>query len=106
MIRSAHGSLLVLPRLKGEVRLYIQTASSTDKDWDPRKVSTVEEVQNAARKILQPYTIEWDETIWYSAYPIGQGLADKYTLDNRIFMGGDSCHTHSVGQFLVSIEDF
>jgi hypothetical protein len=29
-------------------------------------------------------------------YPIGQGIADKYTLDHRIFMGGDACHTHSV----------
>jgi hypothetical protein len=29
-------------------------------------------------------------------YPIGQGIADKYTLDHRVFMGGDACHTHSV----------
>jgi len=28
-------------------------------------------------------------------YPIGQGIADKYTLDHRVFMGGDACHTHS-----------
>jgi hypothetical protein len=97
MIRSAHGSLLVLPRLDGNVRLYIQTASSSDKHWDPRKKISVEEVKKAAARILHPHTIEFEETIWYSLYPIGQGLADNYTLDKRVFMGGDSCHTHSVG---------
>jgi hypothetical protein len=32
---------------------------------------------------------------WYSVYPIGQGIAERYTLDERVFMGGDACHTHS-----------
>ena len=78
------------------VRLYIQIASSTDKNWNPRKQATIAEVQEAAKRILQPYYIEWDRVEWYSVYPIGQGIAEKYTLDNRVFMGGDSCHTHSV----------
>lgn len=78
------------------VRLYIQLASSTDKDWEPRKKSSESEVQASAKKILQPYWIEWDRVEWYSVYPIGQGIAERYTLDNRVFMGGDACHTHSV----------
>jgi hypothetical protein len=77
------------------VRLYIQIASSTDKDWDPRKQKTEQEVQEAAKKILKPYEIEWDRVEWFSVYPIGQGIADRYTLDERVFMGGDCCHTHS-----------
>ena len=87
---------MVIPREDNMVRLYIQIASSTDKDWNPRKTATEEEVQDSAKKILQPYNIKWERVEWYSVYPIGQGIADKYTLDHRVFMGGDACHTHSV----------
>ena len=95
-IRSDNGSVMVIPRENNMVRLYIQIASSTDEDWNPRKQATIEEVQESAKKILQPYQIEWDRVEWYSVYPIGQGIAERYTLDHRIFIGGDCCHTHSV----------
>jgi len=95
-IHSDHGSIMVIPREDNMVRLYIQIATSTDPDFDPRQSATVEEVQASAKKILAPYTIEWERVEWYSVYPIGQGIADKYTLDHRVFLGGDSCHTHSV----------
>ncbi|CAD0099710.1 unnamed protein product [Aureobasidium mustum] len=94
-IHSDAGSIMVIPREDNMVRLYIQIASSTDKDWNPRKQATTEEVQEAAKKIMKPYEIEWDRVEWYSVYPIGQGIADRYTLDERVFMGGDCCHTHS-----------
>ena len=94
-IHSDAGSIMVIPREANMVRLYIQIASSTDGDWNPRKSATTEEVQDAAKRILQPYWIEWDRVEWYSVYPIGQGIADRYTLDERVFMGGDCCHTHS-----------
>ncbi|KEF53358.1 uncharacterized protein A1O9_10333 [Exophiala aquamarina CBS 119918] len=94
-IHSDHGSIMVIPRENNMVRLYIQIASSTDPDFNPRKTATVAEVQAAAKRILQPYYLTWDRVEWYSVYPIGQGIADKYTLDHRVFMGGDVCHTHS-----------
>ncbi len=96
-IHSDAGSIMVIPRENNMVRLYIQLASSTDPDWDPnsRKNATAEEVQEKAKTILKPYTISWDRVEWYSAYPIGQGIAERYTLDERVFMGGDACHTHS-----------
>ncbi|KAJ9223727.1 hypothetical protein DTO271D3_8037 [Paecilomyces variotii] len=94
-IHSDSGSIMVIPREENMVRLYVQIASSTDPDFNPRKTATVEEVQAAAKKILRPYYLEWDRVEWYSVYPIGQGIAERYTLDNRVFMGGDACHTHS-----------
>ncbi|BDD55406.1 hypothetical protein MPDQ_005874 [Monascus purpureus] len=94
-IHSDNGSIMVIPREDNMVRLYVQIASSTDPDWNPRKTATVEEVQNAAKKILQPYYLEWERVEWYSVYPIGQGISERYTLDERVFMGGDACHTHS-----------
>lgn len=89
---------MVIPRENNMVRLYIQIATSTDPDWNPRKTATAEEVQASAKKILEPYTIEWENVDWYSVYPIGQGISDRYTLDHRVFLGGDACHTHSVSQ--------
>jgi hypothetical protein len=94
-IHSDAGSIMVIPRENNMVRLYIQVASSTDKDWDPRKQVTAEDTQKLAQEILKPYTITWDRIEWYSVYPIGQGIAERYTLDERVFMGGDACHTHS-----------
>ncbi|ODM15637.1 hypothetical protein SI65_08871 [Aspergillus cristatus] len=94
-IHSDAGSIMVIPREDNMVRLYVQIASSTDPDWHPRKTASVEEVQAAAKKILKPYWVEWDRVEWYSVYPIGQGISEKYTLDERVFMGGDACHTHS-----------
>lgn len=95
-IKSEHGSIMVIPRENNIVRLYIQIASSTDPDWNPRKTATESEVQESARRIMQPYAIEWQTVEWFSAYPIGQGISDRYTLDERVFLGGDACHTHSV----------
>ena len=94
-IHSDAGSIMVIPREANMVRLYIQLASSTDKDWNPRKTATPEEVQAKAKSIFKPYFIEWDTMDWYSVYPIGQGIAERYTLDERVLMGGDACHTHS-----------
>ncbi|CAK7197762.1 hypothetical protein SEUCBS139899_000410 [Sporothrix eucalyptigena] len=94
-IHSRDGSIMVIPREDNMVRLYIQIASSTDPDFNPRKTATEEEVQASAKRILQPYSIEWERVEWYSVYPIGQGISDRYTLDHRVFLGGDACHTHS-----------
>ena len=95
-IHSDYGSIMIIPRENKMVRLYIQIASSTDENFDPRKQVTSEEVQASAKKILQPYYIEWDTVEWYSVYPIGQGIAENYSIDHRVFLGGDCCHTHSV----------
>lgn len=92
---------MVIPRESNLVRLYIQIASSTDEDWHPRRAASEEEVQASAKRILHPYYIEWDHIEWYSVYPIGQGIAEIYTLDHRVFMGGDCCHTHSVRLILI-----
>ncbi|TPX07279.1 uncharacterized protein E0L32_010776 [Thyridium curvatum] len=94
-IHSKHGSIMVIPRENSMVRLYIRIASSSDPDFNPRKTATEEEVQATAKKILSPYKITWENVDWFSIYPIGQGIATNYTLDQRVFLGGDACHTHS-----------
>src|SRR5947208_17160509 len=94
-IHSDAGAIMVIPREDDLVRLYIQISSSTDADFNPRKIVTEQEGMYHVKVILKPYTIEWERVEWFSVYPISQGIAEKYTLDQRIFMGGDACHTHS-----------
>ncbi|KAF2667289.1 hypothetical protein BT63DRAFT_426186 [Microthyrium microscopicum] len=94
-IHSDAGSIMVIPREDNMVRLYIQIASSTDPDFNPRQTATEEQVIEKAKAIFKPYTLEFDRVEWFSVYPIGQGISEKYTLDERVFLGGDACHTHS-----------
>lgn len=85
------------------VRFYIQLpAGSRAKDV------RLDDLQNTARKIFQPYTMDIAETFWWSAYSIGQRLADHFHKDHRVFLTGDTCHTHSpkAGQGMnVSLQD-
>jgi phenol 2-monooxygenase len=90
-LQSQAGSLLIIPREGGSlVRFYIELPSGTT-----AKDVTLEDLQVSARKIFHPYELEIADTYWWSAYSIGQRLADNFSKDNRIFLTGDACHTHS-----------
>jgi phenol 2-monooxygenase len=103
-IHSASGNLLIIPREGGQlVRFYIQLPAGTQ----PKHVS-LEDLQNTARKIFAPYTMEFAGVFWWSAYSIGQRLAEQFHKDYRVFLTGDACHTHSpkAGQGMnVSLQD-
>ncbi|KAI9373350.1 FAD binding domain-containing protein [Aspergillus egyptiacus] len=105
-IRSKAGNLLIIPR-EGEnynlTRFYIELPAGTK----PKDVK-LEDLQQTARNILTQYKIEFTETIWWSAYAIGQRHADFFHKDYRVFLAGDACHTHSpkAGQGMnVSLQD-
>ena len=90
-LQSLAGSLLIIPREGGSlVRLYIELPSGTT-----AKDVTLKDLQASARKVFHPYELEIADTFWWSAYSIGQRLADNFSKDNRVFLTGDACHTHS-----------
>lgn len=103
-IHSAAGNLLIIPREGGSlVRFYIQLPAGTH----PKEV-VLADLQATARKIFKPYTMEFAETAWWSAYSIGQRLSEEFHKDMRVFLTGDACHTHSpkAGQGMnVSLQD-
>ncbi|KAL3454384.1 FAD binding domain-containing protein [Aspergillus insuetus] len=105
-IRSKAGNMLIIPR-EGEnynlTRFYIELPAGTK----PKDVK-LEDLQQAARNIFSQYEIEFTETVWWSAYAIGQRHADFFHKDYRVFLAGDACHTHSpkAGQGMnVSLQD-
>ncbi|EAQ88712.1 hypothetical protein CHGG_05331 [Chaetomium globosum CBS 148.51] len=104
VINSAAGSILIVPR-EGDamVRFYTELPAGA-------KVGDIslERLQNHARKVFHPYTVDFAETFWWSAYAIGQRRADFFHRDHRVFLTGDACHTHSpkAGQGMnVSLQD-
>lgn len=103
-IRSAHGNLLIIPREGGSmVRFYIELPHGT-----VAKEVKLEHLQGTAKKIFMGFEMEFVETFWWSAYAIGQRLAERFEKDERVFLTGDACHTHSpkAGQGMnVSLQD-
>ncbi|KAJ4362441.1 hypothetical protein N0V83_010534 [Neocucurbitaria cava] len=90
-IHSTAGNLLIIPREGGHlVRFYIQLPHGVH----PKKVA-LEDLQTQAKRIFAPYTMDFAGVFWWSAYSIGQRLAEKFEKDGRVFLTGDACHTHS-----------
>ena len=103
-LHSDAGNLLIIPR-EGDTlaRFYIQLPPGT-----VAKDVTKEDLHDAARKIFSQYHLEIADTFWWSAYSIGQRLADNFHRSQRVFLFGDACHTHSpkAGQGMnVSLQD-
>lgn len=121
VIHSAYGSILVVPREGDLVRLYVQL---TDQDIVDRQTNRIDKAQTspaklveAAAKILQPYRLKViGEIEWWTVYiststglslnnaltfsntsstPVGQRVAEKFSIEDRILIAGDACHTHS-----------
>ena len=97
-------NLLLIPR-EGDslVRFYIELPPGTQV-----KDVTLASLQDRARRVFAPYTMEFASTEWWSAYAIGQRHADFFHKNHRVFLTGDACHTHSpkAGQGMnVSLQD-
>ncbi|KAF7322151.1 Phenol 2-monooxygenase [Mycena kentingensis (nom. inval.)] len=93
----SEGSIMVIPRESNLVRFYVQLQRT-----DNGKVVSIERDKATqdiciarAKKIFEPYDLEFGYVDWFSVYQIGQRIASSYTLDHRIFLGGDATHTHS-----------
>ena len=83
------GTLIIIPREGGSlVRFYIEMPTGT-KAQDVK----LENIREVAQQIFLSggYTMEFADTFWWSAYSIGQRLAEDFSLGNRVFLTGDAC---------------
>jgi phenol 2-monooxygenase len=119
LIQSANdGSIIIIPREGGYLfRLYIELDKLDAGERVSNRNITADYLIAAARRILNPHTLDVKEVAWWSVYEIGQRLCDKF--DDvpqedvakrlpRVFIAGDACHTHSpkAGQGMnVSMQD-
>ena len=105
LIKSTEGNLLIIPREGGYlVRLYIELDALSDGERISDRDISLDRLIDAGKQILQPYSLDVKDVIWWSVYEIGQRLTDRFDdisddKDSeripRVFIMGDACHTHS-----------
>ncbi|KAJ7602434.1 phenol 2-monooxygenase [Roridomyces roridus] len=93
----SEGSIMIIPREANLVRFYVQLQTSEGgKVVSIARDKATQDICIArAKKIFEPFNLEFGYVDWFSVYQIGQRIASQYTLDHRIFLGGDATHTHS-----------
>ncbi|KAF9877041.1 hypothetical protein CkaCkLH20_05307 [Colletotrichum karsti] len=90
-IRSKYGVLIIIPREGGTlVRFYLQMPHGTI-----AQNVTLVALHRHAKTVLEGFQLDFKDTFWWSAYSIGQRVADQFSLQDRVFLAGDACHTHS-----------
>ncbi|KCV81296.1 phenol 2-monooxygenase [Actibacterium atlanticum] len=117
LITSAQeGNVLILPREGGYLfRMYVELDKLNADERVANRNLTQEDMIAAANRIMQPYTIDVKEVVWWSIYEIGHRMTDRFDdvppgedRNPRVFTAGDACHTHSpkAGQGMnVSMQD-
>ncbi|KIN98008.1 hypothetical protein M404DRAFT_865513 [Pisolithus tinctorius Marx 270] len=100
VIHSTNGSILSVPRENDKVRLYVQLSEKDIVDPETGRVSKTksspEKILEVARKTLHPFYISPLSGIeWWTIYLIGQRVASRFSVEDRVFIAGDACHTHS-----------
>ncbi|KZT22586.1 hypothetical protein NEOLEDRAFT_1071260 [Neolentinus lepideus HHB14362 ss-1] len=102
-IHSHNGSCMVIPRERDIIRIYIQlTEEDIKRVTNPEtgrpemKFCSPEILLDVANRSFKPYYIKpAGEIEWWTLYIIGQRVASKFAVDERVFIAGDACHTHS-----------
>ncbi|KAI6041232.1 FAD binding domain-containing protein [Pisolithus marmoratus] len=99
-IHSTNGSSMVIPREGDKVRLYVQLSEKDVVNPGTGRVDKTrmswERILEVAGKTFQPFHISPSSDVeWWTLYIIGQRVASRYSVDDRVFIAGDACHTHS-----------
>ncbi|NOD93631.1 3-hydroxybenzoate 4-monooxygenase [Ruegeria sp. HKCCD4884] len=119
LITSAReGNILILPREGGYLfRMYVELEKLREDERVAERGFDEADMIAAANRIMNPYTVDVKEVVWWSIYEIGHRITDRFddvpeseavTRTPRVFTAGDACHTHSpkAGQGMnVSMQD-
>jgi phenol 2-monooxygenase len=98
-VTHATGTILVIPRERNMVRLYvpvqtIEAPAAGEGRFDRSKI-TLEMIKGRVQIVFAPYTFDFQICDWWTAYQIGQRIAPTFSKGNRVFLAGDAVHTHS-----------
>ncbi|KAK7052313.1 hypothetical protein R3P38DRAFT_2859682 [Favolaschia claudopus] len=99
-IHSENGSCMIIPREGDKVRLYIQLEGKDAVDAvsgriDKKRLGPYQLLEHAS-KSLRPFVFKPPKEFdWWTVYIIGQRVASRFSVDERVFIAGDGVHTHS-----------
>ncbi|CRG82756.1 FAD binding domain protein [Talaromyces islandicus] len=106
IIKSKHGTLMVIPRERKLVRIYVELLPEAAARY--RVDGNADVLMEQVATIMKPYTMRTNHIEWATIYTVGQRICRNIGLYNRIFLAGDAIHTHSpkAGQGMnVSMQD-
>ncbi|KAJ7650743.1 FAD binding domain-containing protein [Roridomyces roridus] len=92
-----HGQILWCPIDNGLTRIGYVFSQALLEKYGGLEGVTQEVAVKEAIQALQPFEVEFLEVDWFTIYGIGQAIAETFSVDDRIFLAGDACHTHSSG---------
>ncbi|KAM0117209.1 hypothetical protein ACP6JC_006222 [Aspergillus fumigatus] len=94
-VETEHGTLLIIPRERQLVRLYLplQVVDGISGSLDRSSV-TLDMVRQRAKEMLRPFDFDFKVCDWWTVYQVGRRLASNFTK-GRIHLAGDAIHTHS-----------
>lgn len=106
-IRTAQGSIMLIPRGNSGVRIYTLLSQEENETLQQSKYDGVGQkrtndqtvfsiLKKRAMSLLKPYEIEIVKVDWVSRYLIAQRITNSFAEEgDRVFILGDACHTHS-----------
>ncbi|KIL69101.1 hypothetical protein M378DRAFT_70250 [Amanita muscaria Koide BX008] len=100
VIPANSGTVINIPREGDKTRLYVQMKEKAGIDegtgrLDKNKLGP-DDILNVVKESFHPYSLKAaEECEWWTIYRVGQRVAEKFTINERIFISGDACHTHS-----------
>jgi len=84
-------------------------ADTSDVAWIPRegeidrfyvrmdtKEFTQEDALEKINRAMTPHSLSFKEVVWFSQFSVKEGVAERYSVDGKVFLAGDACHIHSV----------
>lgn len=84
-------------------------AETSDVAWIPRegeidrfyvrmdkKNFSIEQAIEKINIAIKPHTLRFKKVVWFSQFSVKESVAEKFFVQNRVFLAGDACHIHSV----------
>lgn len=84
-------------------------AETSDVAWIPRegeidrfyvrmdtKDFVLQEAIDKINRAIKPHTLSFKKIEWFSQFSVKESVAEKFFVQDRIFLAGDACHIHSV----------
>lgn len=84
-------------------------ADTSDVAWIPRegdidrfyvrmdvKDFTTEEAVTKINRAMAPHALKFKEIVWSSQFSVKESVAERYAVNERVFLAGDAAHIHSV----------
>lgn len=84
-------------------------AETSDVAWIPREGEidrfyvrmdtqdfTLNEAIEKINRAMQPHTLSFKKIAWFSQFSVKESVAERFFVQDRIFLAGDACHIHSV----------